>query len=354
MSSFKKAPIFFSTPVVRHVLFWIAVLGYFIITTEIEYFGSYLEAIESKSILVFMQLIVAYSSIYILMPRYLTPEKYVQFGLGLLLLLMIVYALFVCIQEFYFGPKYFVAEVGVMEYNSNEKFWKYIFNIPVFAGKSIKFLTPAILIVIGRFYKNQQDYLELNKQKKTNELAALKHQLNPHFLFNTLNNLYALSIDKSDEAPEVIEKLSEILDYMLYGCNDTYVGLQKEIELIDNYLALEKVRYGDRVAIQFDKKTEQEVIAPLILLTFIENAFIHGVSQELNEAYVEIKILVEENHVYFEIANSVAKSKVISSNESIGLTNVKKQLELLYIHEYSLDIKEEDNRYQVHLKLPAK
>ncbi len=355
MSSLKKKSTVFSFPIVRHVLFWAVVFVYFIITTEMEYFRSYLEAIESRTLLISIQIITAYSCLYILIPQYLTTKKNVQFGFGSLLLLVIVYTLFVYIMEFYYQPKYFESGETVAIYDSSKGFWNHIFNIQMFASKSIKFLTPTILLVTAKFYNEQQTYLQLNEQKKSTELTTLKHQLNPHFLFNTLNNLYALSLDKSDEAPEVIAKLSEMLDYMLYGCNDKYVVLQKEIELIENYLALEKVRYGKRVAIKFDTNVESVVkIAPLILLTFIENAFKHGVSQELKEAFININIDLEENYIHFDISNSIANNKASSNKENIGIANVKKQLELLYLDTYTLDIIEEDDCFKVYLKLPAK
>jgi len=355
MSGLKKTSTFFSIPIVRHLLFWIAVFIYFIITTEIEYYNSYQEAIASKVILISMQIITAYSCLLVLIPRYLTPKKNVQFGFGLLVLLACVFVLFIYIMEFYYQPKYFESIGALTEYDSLKGFRDHIFKIQTFAGKSIKFLTPTILLVTAKFYKDQQAYLQLNEQKKSNELSTLKHQLNPHFLFNTLNNLYALSIKKSDEAPEMIAKLSEMLDYMLYGCNDKFVPLQKEIELIENYLALEKVRYGKRVTIQFANNVDAHVkIAPLILLTFIENAFKHGVSQELKEAYIHIQIALKENYIHFDISNSTAKNKGSINKERIGLSNVKKQLELLYIGDYSLDIKDDKNHFNVHLKLPAK
>ena len=207
-----------------------------------------------------------------------------------------------------------------------------------------------------RFYKNQQKYLQLNEQKKTAELTALKHQLNPHFLFNTLNNIYALAIKKSDQTPEVIDKLSDILDYMLYRCNDTFVSLQKEIELIENYLSLEKVRYGKRVQISFEKEIQQDVkIAPLLLLTFIENAFKHGVSQELKEAFITIRIRTEKKQIIFFLENSKSKTKVKKNTKyCIGLKNVKKQLDLLYLNNNFLDIENTKESYKVTLKLLAK
>ncbi|OUS00989.1 hypothetical protein A9Q86_09600 [Flavobacteriales bacterium 33_180_T64] len=354
MSSLKNIQSFFSIPIFKHLLFWIGVYAYFVGTVNITYYSGYKEVIEHFAIYIFSQIIVAYACLFFLIPRFLTPKKHIQFAMSLLLLLTGVFIIFIGFHEYYHIPKYLKADDNSI-YDSNKIFWEKLLDFRVFLGKSTIILTPTIFLVISKFYKNQQRYLQLNEQKKSTELTILKHQLNPHFLFNTLNNLYALSIKKSDQAPEVIAKLSEMLDYMLYGCNEKYVALNKEIELIENYLALEKVRYGKRVMINFTKGVKNDVkIAPLILLTFIENAFKHGVSQELKEAQIHIQIALKGNYIYFEIINSIAKNKVSSNKSSIGLNNVKQQLELLYTEDYILDIKEETTNFNVHLKLPAK
>nr|WP_273569082.1 histidine kinase [Maribacter sp. Hal144] len=190
------------------------------------------------------------------------------------------------------------------------------------------------------------------------ELTALKNQLNPHFLFNTLNNLYALTLDKSDRAPEVIERLSDILDYILYRCKENYVPINKEIELIENYLSLEKIRYGERVAIKFEHQNENDVkVAPLLLLTFVENAFKHGVSQELGQAKIEIFLNIKNSNIIFSIFNSkpnIPEEIQPKNEEHLGLKNVKKQLELLYPNSYDLQITEKEDSYSVMLKLNAK
>lgn len=351
MSSSKKISTLFSNPIFRHVLFWLGVFAYFVGTVNMQSYSGYIEVIEHFSIHVFCQMAVAYTTIYVLIPRFLTPKKYFLFVLSLLALLIIVFVIFVACHEYYHIPKYRISGIP---YDSTRIFWENVFDLRLFLGKFITILSPTILLVIAKFYKEQQAYLQLNEQKKSAELSALKHQLNPHFLFNTLNNLYALSINKSDEAPEVIAKLSEMLDYMLYGSEDTFVPLKKEIELIDNYLALEKIRYDDRVEISFTKDLKTDVqIAPLILLTFIENAFKHGVSQELKKAYIHMKIGTERDSIQFHITNSIAKN-TSSDKDSIGLSNVKKQLDLLYLDSYSLDIANETDCFSVHLKLPAK
>ncbi|WP_159099257.1 sensor histidine kinase [Aquimarina spinulae] len=186
------------------------------------------------------------------------------------------------------------------------------------------------------------------------ELKALKHQLNPHFLFNTLNNLYVLSVEKSDKAPEIIEKLSDILDYMLYGSDKKFVPIQKEIELIENYLALEQVRYEDRVLVSFKNSIIENIkIAPLLLLTFIENAFKHGVSQELKMAAVKIDLSSEKEHVIFNIFNTkpLSTAEKLIQKKSIGLINVEQQLNLLYPDAYDLKIEETSKSFSVNLKL---
>ncbi|WP_299120694.1 histidine kinase [uncultured Winogradskyella sp.] len=267
-----------------------------------------------------------------------------------------MFALYIVMHMYFYEPKYYEFYSEVSKKYAEESYWERITNFSLFFSKAIKFLTPTALLLMARFYKNQQKYLKLNEQKKTAELTALKHQLNPHFLFNTLNNLYALALKKSDQTPEVIEKLSDMLDYMLYRTNETFVSLQKEIELIENYLSLEKVRYGKRVKISFENTIKEDVkIAPLLLLTFIENAFKHGVSQELKKAYITIVITVENNQILFSIENSKSKTPIEKGNEEcIGLKNVKKQLELLYSGNYNLEVIDKTESYKVILKLLAK
>ena len=178
--------------------------------------------------------------------------------------------------------------------------------------------------------------------------------MNPHFLFNNLNNLYALSVEKSDKAPEVIKKLSDILDYILYGSDQKFVPIQKEIELIENYLALEHVRYEDRVIISFKNSiTENCKIAPLLLLTFIENSFKHGVSLELKTAMVKIDLSNDNENIIFKIFNTKPLSNIEKPIEkkAIGLTNVEQQLNLLYPNTHHLNIEETEESFSVTLKL---
>jgi LytS/YehU family sensor histidine kinase len=223
--------------------------------------------------------------------------------------------------------------------------------------RNITWITfPSVILISIKYYRDQKDIVALKEQKKTTELNLLKHQLNPHFLFNTLNNLYALALKKSDKTPEVIAKLSEILDYMLYQCKDKYVPINKEIELLENYIALEKVRYGNRVEVTFEKEIQINAnIAPLVLLTFVENAFKHGISQEIKKGQIELYISATEKEIVFRLKNSKPNNTVRAqkhhNKKSIGMQNTEKQLDLLYGNKYVLEVNDKDLTYTLELKL---
>ncbi len=304
---------------------------------------------------VFTQLLAAYVCLNLLIPKFLNRKKYIAFVVSLMALLFALFAIYNLFKYLYYDPKYFETYNDLEKYYAKASFLDRLGSPSVFLSKCIKFLTPTALLLVAQFYKNQQQFLQLKEQKKSAELLALKNQLNPHFLFNTLNNLYSLALEKSDKTPEVIERLSDILDYILYRCKDQYVPLQKEIELIENYLALEKVRYGKRVNIIFNKTVDQEAnIAPLILLTLIENAFKHGVKHALNQAKITIVLNSQNHKVHFEISNTKPNTKLESAEEPLGLINLKKQLTLLYPQSHSLTIIDKNDQYVVNLTLHSK
>lgn len=357
MIFFKNKYRFSSTIIFKHALFWLCVFLYFMFSSNITNFsGGYIQLFHSTIKILIPQVITAYTCLFILVPKFLNTKKTELFIIWLVFLLIAMYAFYLFLHVYLYEPKYIQCYSEIAKTYAEKSYFQRLINFSTFLSKSIKFLTPATLLLMASFYKNQRTLLILNEQKKTAELTALKHQLNPHFLFNTLNNLYTLALKKSDQTPEVIERLSDILDYMLYRCNDTFVSLQKEIELIENYLSLEKVRYGKRVQISFEKNITRDVkIAPLLLLTFIENSFKHGVSQELKEAIIKINISLKNNQIIFIIENSKPNVSLDKSNNNcIGLKNIKKQLELIYLDNFFLDINNTAKFYTVTLKLLAK
>lgn len=341
------------------MLFWIMVYLYFVLSiNNISSFGGYRFIFASYGVIVVAQMITAYVCIYYLIPKFLNQKKTRLFILWMLLLLMAIFALYQAIKTYYFDVEYFHTYNEIQRLYAVESYWKRLSYFSVFLSKVILYLTPTALLLMARFYKNQKKFLKLNEQKKIAELTALRNQLNPHFLFNTLNNLYSLALDKSDKTPEVIERLSDILDYILYRCKENYVPVQKEIELISNYLSLEKIRYGNRVSVHFKHSIAPDVnIAPLLLLTFVENAFKHGVTQELGRAEINISLTTDTKNILFSISNSKPSNvveKTIEKGEPLGLKNVIQQLDLLYPNAYELTRDDQNNNYKVVLKLEQK
>ncbi len=197
---------------------------------------------------------------------------------------------------------------------------------------------------------------DLEKKNLESELSFLKSQINPHFLFNTLNSLYALTLKKSEKAPALILHLSEMMRYMLYGSNEKFVQLYSEVNYIKNYLELEKLRYDNKAIITFEYDSDKETnleLPPLILIPFVENAFKHGLGHTLEGGFVNIKLLVQNQQIDFIVSNS----KPIENNNleikagGIGLKNVKRRLDLYFSENYNLKINEELTRYEVSLKL---
>jgi two-component system, LytTR family, sensor histidine kinase AlgZ len=194
---------------------------------------------------------------------------------------------------------------------------------------------------------------EIEKEKLTAELNFLKAQVNPHFLFNTLNNLYYLAYSKSENTAEVIEKLSRMMRYMIYDSNYPQVQLSKEIEYMQNYISLEKLRLSDKVNIQFSVEGDSDTvrITPLILITFLENAFKHGVTSSSKESWINVSLECKPNQLHFTVSNSKPSVSRIDEKSGIGLQNVKRRLELSYPGKHVLKMNDLPNEYRVQLYL---
>lgn len=181
---------------------------------------------------------------------------------------------------------------------------------------------------------------ELEKEKMQAELKFLRSQTNPHFLFNTLNNIYALARKKSDETPGVVMKLSKLLRFMLYEARKGQISISEELRVLQDYIELEKIRYNERLEItltqHIDDKTQ--AIAPLILLPFVENAFKHGASESRFSSFVHIEVRLEAGMLSFNVENSKETESAGGTSEGIGLENVRRQLELMYpVHTLEVD-----------------
>ena len=211
----------------------------------------------------------------------------------------------------------------------------------------------AILVHLYDFQKLKASARQLLIEKQTAELNYLKSQTNPHFLFNTLNNIYSLSRDKSDLAPESILRLSKILRYMLYETGGDYIAIEQELKIINDYISLEQLRYDETLRVNFNHDIDnmKQSLPPLLLMPLVENAFKHGVSETRSHPFVDIHLSVHERQLSFLVRNSTEPSVVEETvKENIGLSNLRRQLELLYA-DYKLNVQQTDSVFTASLKI---
>lgn len=334
---------FLNNRVASHIIFW----GSIFICTFFLWYGASQpwRALQLTSWQVSVKILIVYLNFYWLMPRYLYTRKYLLYGAGL----MLVFAL------------------GVALYRAQ---WVLLFDRPRFlywdtigwSMDALNIISPVIMFsggikLLKNWYLDREKKAALEQQKLATELNYLKGQIHPHFFFNTLNNLYALTLQKSDDAPTTVLKLSQMMHYMLYDAATETVPLSKEIQNIQNYIELERIRYGTRLDLSFNVtgQVEGKHIAPLILLPFVENAFKHGTSNEHRECWITIDLKVKDHLLMFKVENSVNTSNkpgnLLGYKSGIGLKNVKRRLELLYPSRHQLGIVKEAEAHWVDLKL---
>lgn len=201
----------------------------------------------------------------------------------------------------------------------------------------------------------RQRELEITKQKLETELSFLKSQTNPHFLFNTLNNIYALARKKSDETATSVMQLSKLLRFMIYESRKDKIPISEEIQILEDYINLEKIRYTDNLKLTFNRSIDQNeaMIAPLMLLPFIENAFKHGASENRFGTEILIDLSLKDTWLDYKIENSITSSISASEENGLGLKNIRRQLELLYPR-HELTIEHTAEKYKVHLRIELK
>lgn len=231
------------------------------------------------------------------------------------------------------------------------------FGVPFF----ILSFTAGILIKLVRIKVHRQLYeAKAEAQHSQSELHLLQSQLSPHFLFNTLNNLYGLSITEHEKIPPLLLKLSELLRYSVYEAKELLVPLNEELSYIKNYIEFEKIRIGDRLILKtgFEEFEKRDIkIAPMLLIVFVENAFKHSKNTAEQHIQIEIYFKTWGNYLLFSVKNSQAQTKeksVLDKNSGFGLANVQKRLELLYPNEHILEIENNEDFYKVSLQLKMK
>jgi sensor histidine kinase YesM len=213
------------------------------------------------------------------------------------------------------------------------------------------FLLPIPILFFLWIFEQWKWLQNLKAEKSKTELSLLRTQINPHFFFNTLNNLYALTIKNSKQAPEVILKLSDMMRYTIYEGEKETVQLADEIEYLQNYIELHKIRYRKTVEITFNHTIDTSLtVSPLLFIILLENAFKHGIETLAENAFIHLNLFEDANFIHFDIKNNFDPKEVQESN-GIGLQNLKRRLSLLYKDSHEITVDKTDNTYKTTLKI---
>ena len=301
--------------------------------------------IQLYQVVFFVNYVLAAACInYVLLPKFYYSKKYVGFILGV----MLVIGMVILTEELFLEQIFFPDTRG-------KSFPGIVFSLLEVA--------PIILLLTGfKFawdaYQKQVEVLELKQVVKESELRFLKSQINPHFLFNNLNNLYSYAIENSPKTPHIILELSSVLRYMLYDCKENFVPVDKEMEHLQNFTQLSELQIEGRGSVLFTKElpSTKYQITPLILSVFVENAFKHSTASQNDEIFIAIKVRITDNGILkFECKNSFAPiGNVQGLSSGIGLSNVKKRLNIIYPDAHKLGIQSSEKYFEVNLELKLK
>ena len=302
-----------------------------------------------SSRMIVLHVFFTYMLIYFLMPKYLIKEKYKAFATGITILMLLVIMMHYYISSYTQSSIYSLFGVNkIFTPNFLRSMEGAFFNFPTIGGIALA------IKLLKYWYNKQKEEQQLITSKANAELQLLKAQVHPHFLFNTLNNIYSFILTASRKAPEMIKKLSGLLHYIIYECNKPEVPLEKELKMIGDYISLETIRYGEQFDITVDITGDysNKKIAPLLLLPFVENSFKHGTSKMLSKPWVNLNIIIENSTMYFMLNNSKPQEYINPSrNGGIGLGNVQKRLQLLYPGKHELKMTSEPEHFTVLLEI---
>ena len=341
----------------RHYLFWIAYLA-FEIYTEYLWIANAFKQFSSWEVFLMCAI----------------PET----TLVLVVKIPLVYGIFYSLKRFSINSPNKCKLIGLMVLTTllftviSQLIRLYVFDPYVYASLDLgpttelqgylnsfmdNIFVVGVAIALKQYFESQrliQREQLLVKEKIETELNFLKSQINPHFLFNTLNNIYSLARKKSDNTPDVVLKLSKLLRFILYETSNKKITIEREIQFLTDYIELEKIRYDQRLKVDFRYEIDNYncQIAPLLLIPFVENAFKHGVSETVSNAFVNIELKLKNGFLDFSIANSIEPglNKNSEDEAGIGLRNLRRQLEILY-SEFTLEAAQEDSFYKARLTL---
>lgn len=343
----------------RHFYFWASwwlfqsfLYSFIAGSLNLSYFRRLPIAALDALLFLIPHIFLAYALMYLVVPRYLLKAKYIQAALAVMILFLLTGTISSVISVYCLRPiRIFIFGRIFSQPHVNEVH----FFLGLLAGLrgaiTIGGLAAAIKLMKYWYVKEQRN-LQLQKENIASQLQLLKAQVHPHFLFNTLNNIYSSTQVASPAAAKMIMGLSQLLRYMLYECNQPLVPLSRELKMLNEYVLLEKSRYGNALEIHMDVPAAETglAIAPLLLLPFVENCFKHGTSHMLEQPWISLAISVEDDCLKMKLLNGKMQGTA-GSAAGIGLSNVRKRLAFLYPEKHELIINNEEEVFIVNLEL---
>lgn len=334
----------------HHVLFWLAYFSFNTLRWWI-YYNDFMLSLKGNLVEFPLHIILCYVTIYYLIPRFIYKRKFLIFS-GVMLGLLVLMA-FVKFQFTY----WFISHNVWPEGPTATSVFSFNYAVVMMLGELYVVSFVTAIKITADWVAERKRAAKLEQTQLETELRFLRSQISPHFFFNTLNNIYSLSLEKSEKTPEIVLKLSELMRYLLYETKPKKQQLKKEINCIQNYLELERIRYGSQLKINFNitGNVDEKKIAPMLLIPFIENAFKHGASQSIGLVFINIDLAIDGDFLNFKISNTLPiknRNKPKKYEGGIGIDNIKKRLRLGYgKNGYSLDIFEDKKEFVVNLKL---
>ena len=327
--------------ILRHTLFWSSwLLGWACFWSLVA--KPFAEILTRIALYIPVFMMYSYPISKIAVPKMLLKGNYMSFVSFIILWLAVGWYL-----NLYFLKYFFLPGLGILGLpNTNENI-ALGFHCLVTTAASF-----SAISLLKHWMEKQQAWLQAEQEKIIAQLQLLKAQLHPHFLFNTLNNIYSFALHYSPKTPEMVLRLSSLLSYMLYDCKGEEVLLEKELDVMKNYIDLERERYGDKIDISINiiGDIEGKYICPLLMLPFLENAFKHGTSEQLGRPWLSVDLSVKDYLMKCKVVNS--KNELVPHHENgVGINNVKKRLQLLYPDRYDLKLSDEGDFFVVSLIL---
>jgi two-component system, LytTR family, sensor kinase len=303
-------------------------------------------------------LVIVFINLEYLLPRFYINKKFLVYGLCGLGLIVLIVALIdwdaAPWAKYYHWGGNRLRNAAESDTIRRPQPWRGMRYLSLAMPNFTSFLGSGLFYIAKYAAQKEKETVSLKAEKLESEIKFLKSQINPHFLFNALNNIYTLTILKDEKAPENLLKLSGMLRYMLYDCKADRVPLKKEVEYINNFIELNLLKNKQPLNVESDLKdyNPELLVAPLIFIPFIENAFKHSNIEDLKKGWIKISLHTADNQINFAVWNSVPKGVVTKDQEGgIGLQNVTRQLELIYPDKHEITINEEANQFRVSLKI---